>query len=101
VANNNKSTKAAANPPAAPVSRLQRSLLYMGGSVLGLGVIDIVVLLIGEATIGNTPAFGDSPFWATAAFLPEPAIGIGFLFFIVLLIVTAVQRSRTAKDAGK
>jgi hypothetical protein len=36
-----------------------------------------------------------------AAFLPEIAIPLGFLLFIVLIIVTYLQRSRTAKDAGK
>jgi hypothetical protein len=83
-----------------PVSRLQRSLMYMAGSILGVGIIAIVALLIGEATL-KPAAFESSPFWAVAAFLPEIAIPLGFLLFIALIVITYVQRSRAAKDAGK
>ncbi|HEX4402995.1 MAG TPA: hypothetical protein VHZ98_16885 [Galbitalea sp.] len=99
MANSKKNRDASAEPPV-PVSRLQRSLMYIAGSVLGLGIIAIVALLIGEATL-KPATFESSPFWAVAAFLPEIAIPLGFLLFIVLIIVTYLQRSRTAKDAGK
>jgi hypothetical protein len=100
VANNKKNPKAAAKPAPAPVSRIQRSLMYIAGSVLGLGVASIIALLIGEATI-KPAAFEASSVWATVAFMPELAIPLGFLLFIVLIIVTYVQRSRTAKGASK
>jgi hypothetical protein len=99
VANSNKNRDASAEAPA-PVSRLQRSLMYIAGSILGLGIIAIVALLIGEATL-KPAAFESSPIWAVAAFLPEIAIPLGFLLFIALIVVTYVQRSRAAKDAGK
>jgi uncharacterized RDD family membrane protein YckC len=99
VANNNK-TKAAAVAAPEPVSRLQRALMYMAGSVLGLGIVAIVALLIGEATIAPK-AFQGSPFWATAALLPAIAIPLGFALLIALLVVTFLKRSQAAKDAGK
>ena len=74
--------------------------MYMAGSILGVGIIAIVALLIGEATL-KPAAFESSPFWAVAAFLPEIAIPLGFLLFIALIVITYVQRSRAAKDAGK
>ena len=74
--------------------------MYIAGSVLGLGIIAIVALLIGEATL-KPAAFEASPIWAVAAFLPEIAIPLGFLLFIALIIVTYVGRSRAAKGAGK
>jgi membrane protein implicated in regulation of membrane protease activity len=97
---NNKKNRDAAAPAPVPVSRLQRSLMYMAGSILGLGVIAIIALLIGEATL--KPAnFDGSPIWVTVAFLPELAIPLGFLLFIALIIVTYVQRSRAAKGADQ
>jgi hypothetical protein len=99
VANNNKS-KAPAKPEPVPVTRLQRSLMYVAGSVLGIGIIAIIALLIGEATI-KPAAFQGSQIWATVAFLPDIAIPLGFFLFIVLIIVVFIQRSRTAKDADK
>ncbi len=101
MANNNKNRSATVvATPVVPISRLQRSLMYIAGSILGIGIIAIVALLIGEATL-KTAIFESSPFWAVAAFLPEIAIPLGFFLFIVLIIVTYVRRSRAAKDADK
>jgi hypothetical protein len=99
VANNSKKRDASAPTPV-PVTRLQRSLMYMAGSILGLGIVAIVALLIGEATL-KTAIFQSSPFWSVAALLPAIAIPLGFLLFVVLIIVTYLQRSRAAKGAGK
>ena len=99
MANNNKNRSTPAAAPA-PITRQQRLLLYVGGSVLGLGIISIIVLLIGEATI-KPDSFQTSAFWLTVAFLPDFAIPLGFLIFIALIILTFVQRSRVAKDDGK
>jgi hypothetical protein len=99
VANNNKNRSAPAVAPT-PITRPQRMLLYVGGSVLGLGIISIIVLLIGEATIKSS-AFQTSAFWSTVALLPALAIPLGFLVFIALIVLTFVQRSRSAKDDGK
>ena len=74
--------------------------MFIGGSVLGLGIIAIIVLLIGEATI-KTESFQTSAFWSTVALLPALAIPLGFLIFIALIVLTLVQRNRVAKDDGK
>jgi hypothetical protein len=100
VANNNKRPKSAAVPPVEPVSRAQRILMYMGGSILGLGIASMIALLIGEATV-PTKTFEGSQLWETIAFLPLPAITIGFALLIALLIVTFVKRSRAAAGASK
>ena len=99
MANNNKNPKTPAKPAPAPVSRIQRALTFMAASILGLGVIAIVVLLIGEATLKQS-TFEGSQFWTTVALLPAIAIPLGFVLFIALIIVTVVQRSRAAKVAG-
>ena len=99
VANNSKNRKAS-DPTPVPVTRLQRSLMYMAGSIFGLGVVAIFALLIGEAIV-KTSLFETSSIWLTVAFLPDIALPLGFLLFIVLLIVTAVGRSRAAKGADQ
>ena len=100
MANNNKNAKAPEKPASAPLSRPQRALMYMAASVLGLGVIAMIALLIGEATLSNA-IFQASPIWPVVALLPALAIPLGFLLFIALLVVTFVQRSRAAKVADK
>jgi hypothetical protein len=74
--------------------------MYMAGSILAVGIIAIVALLIGEATL-KPAQFQGSPIWSIVAFLPEIAIPLGFVLFIVLIAITFVSRSRAAKDAGQ
>jgi uncharacterized membrane protein YozB (DUF420 family) len=83
-----------------PTSRAQRILMYMGGSILGLGIVSIVVLLIGELTV-SPKVFESSSLWETIAVLPLPAITIGFALLLALIIVTFVKRSQAAKVADK
>ena len=105
MANNNKKTAAAAKAEAEPVTRPQRSLTYMAGSVFGLGVLALFALLIGEGILGQTKAgiksFDANPIWGTLAFLAPLAITLGFLLFIVVVIIRVVARSRAAKGADK
>ncbi len=100
MANKNKSRTSPAEPAPVPISRAQRSLMYMAGSILAVGIIAIVALLIGEATL-KPAQFQGSPIWSIVAFLPEIAIPLGFVLFIVLIAITFVSRSRAAKDAGQ
>ena len=100
VANNKKGRAASPDPEPVPISRVQRSLLYMAGSILGLGVVAIFAILIGDLV--NEKAIQDNlGLWPVVEFLPLPAIALGFLLFIALIAVTFVTRSRAAKDAGK
>jgi hypothetical protein len=75
-------------------------LWYMVASILGIGIVAIAALLIGEAT---TPiAISDaSGIWAVVALIPNIALPLGFVLMIVLLIITFVKRSRAAEGAGK
>ena len=97
---NSKKNRTPANPAGAPVSRAQRSLMYVAGSILGFGIIAIVALLIGEAV---TPlAISDaSGIWSIVAFIPNIALPVAFVLLIVLLVITFRKRSQDAKDAGK
>lgn len=97
---NSKKNRTPAKPAGAPVSRAQRSLMYVAGSILGFGIIAIVALLIGEAV---TPlAISDaSGIWSIVAFIPNIALPVAFVLLIVLLVITFRKRSQDAKDAGK
>jgi hypothetical protein len=105
VANNNKNPKVAAKPEPEPVTRLQRALTFMAGSVGGLGVLALFALLIAEGILGQTPAgvkqFDANPIWGTLSLLIPMAITIGFLLFIVVVILRVVARSRAAKGDGQ
>ncbi|HEX4442617.1 MAG TPA: hypothetical protein VHZ81_03515 [Galbitalea sp.] len=100
MANNNKRPAKPAKPAPEPASRWQRVLWAMVGSILGVGIIAIAALLIGEAV---TPvAISDATgIWQIVAFVPNVALPLGFILMIVLLILTFVKRSRSAEGAGK
>jgi hypothetical protein len=100
VANNNKRPAKPAKPAPESASRWQRVLWAMVGSILGVGIIAIAALLIGEAV---TPlAISDATgIWAVVALVPNIALPLGFVLMIVLLVLTFVKRSRSAEGAGK
>lgn len=108
VANNNKRTPngqpakpvKAEKPAPVPVSRLQRALWAMVGSILGIGIVAIAALLIGEA-VTPISISDNTGVWAVVALIPNIALPIGFVLMIVLLIMTFVKRSRAAEGAGK
>lgn len=116
MANNNKhpelaAAKTAANQrsqrfarptpePVTETTRLQRLLLVVGLSILGLGVVCLFVLLIGEA-VTPISVSNDSGIWAIVAFIPDIAIPLGMLLIIVLIVLTVVRRGRAAKVASK
>ena len=99
VANNNKN-KAPAKPVSVPISRPQRSLMYMAGSILGLGVAAIIALLVGDAVAPDAVSHAQG-IWPVVAFIPNIALPLGFVLMIVLLAITFVRRSRAAEGADK
>lgn len=99
MANNNKG-KSKTSPVPAPLSRIQRVLGFMVASVLGLGILAIVALLIGEA-VTPISLSNSSGIWAVVAFIPNIALPLGLFLMIALLIITFVKRSRAAEGAGK
>jgi hypothetical protein len=104
VANNNKHprpTPARADAkPVEEVSRVQRILSVVGPSILGLGIIALFALLLGES-LTPVAISEDLGIWAIVAFVPDIAIPVGFLIIIVLLIITFRRRAQAAKVASK
>jgi len=88
-----------ATPPA-PISRLQRILAYMIGAIILVSVICIIAILVGSAVgVGANDGFSGG-IWPLVIVLPFPGLIVGFLLMIALLVITAINRSRAAKDAG-
>jgi hypothetical protein len=84
--------------PAAPTfSRPERMLAYMVASILGLSILAIIAVLIGYGTKLNNGA----GIWQIVDLLPGIGLPIGFVLIVVLLVMTAVRRTRAAKDASK
>jgi hypothetical protein len=104
MANNNKrpnpaSAKSEAKP-VEDVSRVQRILSVVGPSILGLGIIALFALLLGES-LTPLAISQNLGIWAIVAFIPDIAIPVGFLIIIVLLIITFRRRAQAAKVASK
>jgi nitrate reductase gamma subunit len=99
VANNKKNQKQA-TPPPEPLTRVQRLLLYVGGSIFGLGVVAIFALLIGEALVPISVS-NDIGIWGPIAFIPDIGIPLGFIILIALMIITFRRRAQADKGAGK
>ena len=68
----------------------------MVASSIGLAILAIVALLIaGIARIDTT-----SGVWLTIVVLPPIGLAFGVLLIIALVIVSALRRSRAARDAA-
>jgi hypothetical protein len=78
------------------VYRTERVLTYMAASSVGLAVLGIIALLIANIARVDT----SSGFWLTVAVLPAIGLTLGIAFFIAFIIVSAVRRARTARDAA-
>jgi hypothetical protein len=115
MANNNKTRKPGAGPvarttarpgakaaakPSEEISRAQRLLGYVGGSLLGFGILALIALLLGESFAVESVQ-QNIGIWGVVAFIPDIAIPVGFVLMIVLLILSFVKRSRAAEGAGK
>lgn len=78
------------------VHRTERVLAYMVASSIVLALLAIVALLIaGIARIDTT-----SGVWLTITVLPPIGLVFGVAFIIALVVVSAIRRSRTARDAA-
>ncbi len=98
MANSNKNQTAKA--PVEEVTRLQRLLMYVGGSVLGLGIASLFALIIGDFT-ARQAIEENQGVWPVVAFMPLLAIPAGFLALLALMIITFRRRAQAAKGAGK
>ena len=83
-----------ANTPVT-VYRTERVLAYMAASSIGLAILGIIALLI----VGLTRA--ELPLQVSALLTVLPGVGLtlGLLFAIAFIIVSAVRRTRAARDA--
>jgi len=79
------------DPPAA--SRGQRTLAVMAGTVIGLCVLDIAVLLIARGAGVPSSAFSTG-FLGFAQVLPLPGLVIGLLLAIAVIVLGVVTRIR-------
>ena len=84
-----------AEPEAIQPSRVQRVLAFMFAGVILLSVISLILTLIGGA-VGADPTSG---VWPVILVLPLPGLTIAVVLLVALLVVTAVRRSRAARDA--
>ncbi len=78
------------------VYRTERVLTYMAASSIGLAILGILALLI----IGNGRAGLPTQVQALLAVLPAVGLTLGLLFAIAFIIVSAVRRTRAARDAA-
>jgi tetrahydromethanopterin S-methyltransferase subunit G len=79
------------DPP--PASRAQRSLAVMAGTVIGLCVVDIAVLLIARGAGVPDSAF-HSGVLSIVQVLPLPGLVIGLLLALSVIAVGVVARTR-------
>jgi hypothetical protein len=79
------------------VHRTERILAYMVASAIGLAVLAIIAIIIAGAAGVNTR----EGLWLTVLVLPPVGLVLGVVFIITLVIVSAVRRTRTARNAGK
>ena len=78
-------------PP--PASRAQRSLAVMAGTVIGLCVVDIAVLLIARGAGVPDSAFRTGVL-SIVQVLPLPGLVIGLLLALSVIAVGVVARTR-------
>lgn len=68
----------------------------MVASAIGLAILGIIALLIAGAARIDTR----SGIWLTITVLPAVGLTFGVLSMIALFIVSAIRRTRAARDAG-
>lgn len=86
----------AQNTPA-EVNRTERILRFMIASSIGLALLAIVAIIIGQMAGVNTR----EGIWLTVLVLPPIGLIFGVLLIIAFMVVSAIRRSRAARDAGK
>ena len=82
-------------PPAPSASRAQRVLAFMFAAVMGLSLISLILIIVAGAIRADVR----TGIWPVILVLPLPGLSMAVLLLIALLAVTAVRRSRAARDA--
>ena len=78
------------------VYRTERVLTYMAASSIGLAILGILALIIVNVTRAEPPL----QIRALLTVLPAIGLTLGVLFAIAFIIVSAVRRTRAARDAA-
>jgi hypothetical protein len=80
-----------------PASRIERILAYMVAGVVGLSILAFIAVLIGtSAGVGDNDGFSHG-IWPLVLTLPLFGLPLGFVLVIVLLVTSAIRRSRDAR----
>ena len=69
----------------------------MIASSVGLAIVAFIAMIIGQLAGVNTR----EGIWLTVTVLPPIGLTFGFLLLIAFMVVSAIRRSRAARDAGK
>lgn len=85
----------AENTPAT-VYRIERVLSTMSITSIGIAIIAMLVTLIA----GWAGADISDGFWLVVRLMPTIGIALGVLFTVAFVIVSAVRRTRAARDAA-
>jgi hypothetical protein len=85
-------------PTRTPLRRVERALLFAFPTVIGLGVVCIVIVII-----ANVSGHGNSSggIWPTVVLLPEIAFPIAILLVIAYVVVSSMRRSREARGTAR
>ena len=75
----------------------ERILAYMLAAVIGLSIAALLAV-IGATGLGVRD-FGEG-IWPIVIVLPAVGLPIGFILVVILLIVSAARRSRSARNDG-
>jgi hypothetical protein len=78
------------------VNRIERILAYILASAIGLSILAIIAVIAGT---GLGVRNFDEGVWPVLIVLPTVGLPIGFALVVALLIVSAMRRSRSAKNA--
>lgn len=79
-----------------PLNRIERFVAFAAAAVAGLSVLSIIALLIGGLNRIDT----SSGIWLTIKVLPAIGLPLALVLLLVFIVLTAVRRSRLARDAG-
>ena len=78
------------------VYRTERVLTYMAASSIGLAILGIIALIIAGVARVDTSA----GIWVTITVLPAIGLTLGVSFAIAFIVVSAIRRTRAARDAA-
>jgi uncharacterized membrane protein YhaH (DUF805 family) len=86
--------------PKAPsgIHRIERALAYAAASVVGLGVVCIVIILVAALSGHGNSKEG---IWPTVSLLPVIAFPIGILLVIGWVVASIVRRTRETRSTTR